>query len=131
MGVLSYLIPTPILLVYPFNLFGVLLIFIGFILAGMVVIKFKQAKTEIHPFKTPQQLVTSGIFAYSRNPIYLGMLMVLIGLWLLLGALSAGLAVIVFFLIINYSNIPFEEKQLEEIFGQDYLDYKKRTRRWI
>lgn len=131
MVVMSYLIPMPILLAYPFNLFGGILIVIGFMMALKVVLMFKQAKTEIHPFKPPQQLVTHGLFSFSRNPIYLAMLITLIGLWLLLASLSAGLGLMVFFWIMNTYNIPFEEKQLEKIFGQDYLDYKKRTRRWI
>ncbi len=128
---LSYLLPGMKVLSYPVNLLGVIFMVAGLAMGIWVVFMFRQVKTEIHPFKTPEKLVTNGLFNYSRNPIYLGLTIILVGVWLLLGNLSAGIGVIVFVLIINFYNIAFEEKQMEAAFGKDYLAYKRRTRRWI
>ncbi|MDF3029106.1 MAG: Isoprenylcysteine carboxyl methyltransferase family protein [Fluviicola sp.] len=88
--------------------------------------------TEIHTFKTPQKLVTHGLFKYSRNPIYLGFVIALFGVWILLsGNLFSLFGVMFFFLIANFGYIPYEEKQMETIFGQEYLAYKNKVRRWI
>ncbi|RLA12846.1 MAG: isoprenylcysteine carboxylmethyltransferase family protein [Gammaproteobacteria bacterium] len=97
------------------------------------VMTFKKAKTTINPH-TPSKsstLVTSGVFRFSRNPLYLAMLLILIGWGLWLGSgisilLSAG-----FFLYIDRLQIILEERALQTIFGDEFIDYKQRVRRWL
>ena len=78
----------------------------------------------------PQQLVTSGIYGWLRNPIYLGQIIFLVGLALTLRSLLAGLLAIV---VAGWTHIRVlgDEKHLTEQFGQPYLDYKDRVKRWI
>lgn len=92
---------------------------------------FSRIGTEIHTFHKPGQLVTSGLFRITRNPIYLGFLLLLLGVAIGLGSTAPFLMVGVFFVIANTWYIPFEERKMEETFGADYLAYKARTRRWI
>jgi protein-S-isoprenylcysteine O-methyltransferase Ste14 len=75
--------------------------------------------------------VTGGLYRYTRNPMYLGMVSVLIGAALLFGTLSAWLPIPVFVWIIHNNFIRVEERFLEGIFGGQYLQYKNKVRRWL
>ena len=88
-------------------------------------------KTSIKPFETPSAFITSGPFKLSRNPIYLGMTITLFGVETALGSLSPYIFPVIFVIIINGLIIPAEEKDLENKFGEKYLDYKTKVRRWI
>ena len=96
-------------------------------------IKFLISKTTVNPFKPEkaQTLVTTGMYQFSRNPMYLGLLLLLIGWALYVGALSAILLIPLFILLITTMQIQPEEIILEEIFGQSYIEYKRNVRRWI
>jgi len=92
---------------------------------------FRRARSPVPTYRTPTTLVTNGVYAISRNPIYLSMLLLMIGLavtldnvWLL--ALAA-----VFQQIIRWGVIAREEPYLEAKFGEEYRAFKQRTRRWI
>ncbi len=92
---------------------------------------FRRARTPVPTYRTPTALVTDGVYTLSRNPIYLSMMLLMIGLavaldniWLL------GLAAI-FQQIIRWGVIAREERYLDAKFGQDYRAFKERTRRWI
>jgi protein-S-isoprenylcysteine O-methyltransferase Ste14 len=87
--------------------------------------------TEIHTFKKPRQLVTHGLFRHSRNPIYVGFVCILWGLSMLLGSLSTFIVVLAFVIITDRWYIPFEEKNMEEVFDKAYKQYKKEVRRWL
>ena len=76
-------------------------------------------------------LVTDGVYAYSRNPMYLGMVMFLAGLALVMDNLLGWVVVIVFSLIIRYAFIRREELLMAQTFGDDYHAYQARVRRWI
>ena len=106
------------------------------LLIGAVIILVAKRELEIHnqpsePKATTTALIQSGLFKYSRNPLYLGLLIAFCGLaiainkpwWLIL----APLAVI----LTNYLLIIPEEQYLEKKFGEKYLSYKKSARRWI
>lgn len=100
-------------------------------LAGLV--SFRRARTTINPLK-PQAssaLVSSGIYRYTRNPMYLGMLAILIGwgIWLANAAAIASCALFVAW--INRFQIGPEERVLSRLFGEAFADYTKRVRRWL
>ncbi|WP_428776159.1 methyltransferase family protein [Vibrio sp.] len=115
-----------------------LLVFAGcFVVSGFVglagIVEFRRAKTTVHPGKpeNASTIVSSGIFAYSRNPMYLGLLLLLFGFayWQ-----QNALSMTVCLLFVGYMNrfqIEPEERILEQYFGEDYLVYKRRVRRWI
>ncbi|MFX0150183.1 MAG: methyltransferase family protein [Candidatus Hodarchaeota archaeon] len=81
------------------------------------------------PFQTSSTLVIEGLYKFSRNPIYLSIIIILIGLAILAGSLSIFITVIVLFIIFCKFLVSWEEKKLEEAFGEEYLEYKKRFRR--
>ncbi len=92
---------------------------------------FSRRRTNIHTFKDPNVLVTEGAFRFSRNPIYLGFAILLLGAALATGTASALFLPSVFVVIANRWYIPFEEARMEEAFGEEYIAYKKTTRRWL
>lgn len=93
---------------------------------------FAKAGTEIRPASAKNShLVTSGPFRFTRNPMYLGLLAITLGIALVIGTPHAFAAPVVFFLWVNFISIPFEEAKMERQFGEAYRDYKRRVRRWI
>lgn len=92
---------------------------------------FKQAETDLVPFKNVTTLVTDGIFRFSRNPMYLGMSLVLLGCAVTVGAATALLVPPVFMLIIQYRFILPEERMLTDLFPEEYPAYCRRVRRWL
>jgi len=91
------------------------------------------ANTTWHP-TTPEQttsLVTAGVFAVSRNPLYLGMLLVMFGLGVTLSSPAALLTSGLFVAYLDRFQIAPEERALTEKLGQQYADYRARVRRWI
>lgn len=110
---------------------GLLLIILGFIPMNWAWHIFQSRATTLHPTGRATELVTQGPFRFTRNPIYLGLTIVLAGWALVLGTLPALFAPLVFMLVMNFVFIPFEERRLSTLFGQSYLDYKSRVRRWL
>ncbi len=92
---------------------------------------FKKKETSHDPAETPTTLVTSGPYRFTRNPMYLGMTSILLGIAIFIGTISLFLAPLAFCITINATFIPKEEKILENIFGSEYLDYKNKVRRWV
>jgi len=92
---------------------------------------FRKAGTGIRPFEEATSLVTTGFYRFTRNPMYLGMFLMLIGVAILLGSIGAVFPAIVFIMIIRNNFVLGEEQFMEASFGQQYLDYKARVRRWL
>lgn len=92
---------------------------------------FKRVETNIIPYKSPDKLVTEGPFQFSRNPMYLGMLLVLLGVAIRLGVLESLVFVGLFFTVANWWYIPFEEGKMMAMFGDQFTEYKQKVRRWI
>lgn len=94
---------------------------------------FFHARTTFNPIRPDrtQALVTTGPYRYTRNPMYVGMLLLLLGWAMWLGSLSPLLLVPLFVPVLNTMQILPEEQILEQKFGQAYSDYKARTPRWL
>jgi protein-S-isoprenylcysteine O-methyltransferase Ste14 len=103
----------------------------GVLISGWTIFLFKKRKNTLRPRKDPQELEIYGPFRFTRNPIYLGLFLVLLGTDMLLGSFSLLVFPVLFLVIINTYVIPFEEKNLERIFGSQYLGYKRSVRRWL
>ena len=129
--VLNNIIPLSILFYPPFNYFGVVIIFLGISLILWHADYFKRYNTPIKPFEHSTHLIKDGMYRYSRNPIYLGMAVILFGGAMVLGSLSPFVVVPVFIIIIERAFIVKEEEFLESIFGDEYLEYKNSVRRWL
>jgi protein-S-isoprenylcysteine O-methyltransferase Ste14 len=96
-------------------------------------ISFRRARTTVNPFKpeTASSLVTSGIYRVTRNPMYLGMLLVLVGWAVFLANGLAVIAIALFPAYITRFQIKPEERALMALFGEQYASYSSRVRRWI
>jgi protein-S-isoprenylcysteine O-methyltransferase Ste14 len=92
---------------------------------------FSKAGTPVVPFERSTALVTDGSYRLTRNPMYVGMVMILAGIALLLGTVGPWLPIPLFVWVMRSSFIIREERFLEELFGQQYLAYKSRVRRWL
>jgi protein-S-isoprenylcysteine O-methyltransferase Ste14 len=92
---------------------------------------FVRAGTNVIPFREVSSLVTSGVYRYTRNPMYLGMALVLLGCAVTVGVASALLIPVLFMVIIELRFIRPEERMLQGLFPQDYPAYCTRVRRWI
>jgi protein-S-isoprenylcysteine O-methyltransferase Ste14 len=106
---------------------------VGLVVGLAGVVSFWRAKTTINP-TTPTAtsvLVTSGVFRFTRNPMYLSLLLYLLAWAVYLSNLLALLFVPMFVLYINQFQIRPEERALSSLFGQEYAAYKERVRRWL
>jgi len=115
------------------TLLGYIIIVAGLIIIFVAAKQFKAANTTINPTKpeTASVLVSNGVFSYSRNPMYLGMLIIIIGF----SIIHNLIAIIVFIplwiiYMINFQIIP-EEEAMKTLFKEEFLNYSKKTRRWI
>jgi protein-S-isoprenylcysteine O-methyltransferase Ste14 len=115
----------------PSNYSGIIFIIFGIAINLWADAIFKKQNTAVKPDEKPSQLIESGPFRISRHPMYLGMIVILLGIAILMGSLSAFIFPIIFFLIMQLKYIPQEEKIMENEFGKAYLDYKKKVRKWI
>jgi protein-S-isoprenylcysteine O-methyltransferase Ste14 len=129
--VLHFIFPIVQIIPVPYTYLGILLIVAGLIINFWSDGIFKNIGTTVKPFEVPSELTVNGPFRYSRNPMYVGMVASLLGLAILLGSLVAFLAPVTIFITLNIIFIPFEEMVLEKTFGQKYLSYKSRVRRWL
>jgi protein-S-isoprenylcysteine O-methyltransferase Ste14 len=129
--VLHYFFPVTILIPFPYNLLGLLIVGLGVYLAFQSVRLLISYNTTFKPSGNPSSLVTKYLYSYSRNPIYLGDLLIALGSATILSSLSAFIAPLIFFLVVNTIIIPFEENRLQKNFGSEYERYKKSVRRWL
>lgn len=110
---------------------GGILVLLGLASAISAAGLFRKADTGIVPFSEATALVTSGAFRFSRNPMYLGMVFVLLGTALIVGTGAGLLVAPVFMLIIQYRFILDEERMMHDVFGEEFEEYRRRVRRWL
>lgn len=120
-------LPTPVMVRY----LGLFLTFLGFLLGIGAFLEFRRARTTVDPHGSAKQVVTSGIYRFTRNPIYLGFLLMVIGLPLNSGFYWGIVMVPFYILLMNRLVIEHEEAYLEKKFGKAYTSYKAHVRRWL
>jgi protein-S-isoprenylcysteine O-methyltransferase Ste14 len=103
----------------------------GFGLARSFFKALGRARTPVNPYRAPTALVTSGPYRFSRNPGYLGLASAYAGITLLGGAVWPFLSLLGTLAVIDRGVIAREERYLEGKFGEEYLSYRSRTRRWL
>jgi protein-S-isoprenylcysteine O-methyltransferase Ste14 len=131
MIIIGLTLPVKNIITFPYNLIGIVVLFLGIGLSVGGSNKFNQVGTNIQTFEEPDILITDGLFKYSRNPMYLGFLTGLLGLFIILGAVSPIILVFIFLIITDKWYITFEEQMMLRKFGKKYIDYQSVTRRWI
>lgn len=121
----------PVMEINLVNILGIVPLTLGIAINIWADSLLKKYKTTVKPTKKPSKLVKEGIFLYSRNPMYLGFVLILLGVSLLLGSLTTLLAPLLMFITLETKFIPIEEKHLKENLGDEYEAYKTKVGRWF
>ena len=128
---LDILLPARRVLSFPWTLVGLAPLLAGAALNIAADRAFKRHATTVKPFAPSTSLVTEGVFKLSRNPMYLGMILILLGVTLLLGALTPFGVCVAFAFLMRYRFVRVEERMLAETFGAEWQRYSARVRRWV
>jgi protein-S-isoprenylcysteine O-methyltransferase Ste14 len=129
---ISWQLGWPGLAGFPMPKLGIALALVPWILPVWAVGVFRREGTEINPTSpTNRALVIDGPYRYTRNPMYLGLVLVALGIAVWVGAWPMFLAPIAVFATANWVHIPFEETKMRRQFGSSYDEYVGRVRRWL
>ncbi len=129
--ILKWIIPAANLIFPPWNLLGILPLGMGITINILADRQFHIHRTTVKPGELSSLLIKDGVFRYSRNPMYVGMVFILLGFAILLDSWVSFLVLPGFTAFVHYRFICQEEKKLEEQFGEDWLAYQKEVPRWI
>ena len=128
---LHFLLPVPKIIPTPWNVLGIVPLACGIALNLAADKAFHEVGTTVKPFEESTALLTSGVFRISRNPMYLGYELILIGIAIMLRSLTPYVVIPVFVVLMNRVFIRVEEQMLEEKFGPVWAEYGQKVRRWI
>ena len=128
---LHFFFPIMRIIPSPYTYIGIPVMAFAFWIEMKADKQFKEHDTTVKPGLESSVLVTDGAFGITRNPMYLGMVVGLIGLAVLLGTLTPWIAPLFVFFILHYVFIIQEEKQDRATFGKEFEDYCASVRRWI
>jgi protein-S-isoprenylcysteine O-methyltransferase Ste14 len=128
---LGWLIRIPFAVPIFLRNIGFALVVIGFLLGLAALVEFRRVRTTLNPHGSTSQLATGGIYRFTRNPIYLGFLLMIIGLPLNSGFYWGIIMAPLYVITLNRLVIEREEAYLEEKFKDVYAGYRSRVRRWL
>lgn len=133
MWVLAHYVPQAAFTLPWQEIVSMLCVAAGLVFGIAGVLEFRRARTTVHPQQPHKatSLVRSGIYRYSRNPMYAGIFFILTGWALYLGNILSVLVLPMFVAYMNYFQIMVEERALVVIFGAGYTDYTRTVRRWL
>ena len=131
MVALHFLFPVVRIIPPLWNLLGLIPLVLGVIINLIADQAFHKANTTVKPFDESTALIREGVFRISRNPMYLGFVLILIGIALLLRSLTPYVIVVAFAILMDRMYIRVEERMLAEEFGTEWEEYKRNTRRWL
>ncbi len=131
MIVLHMTVPLAIVMPEPFSYAGALLIATGASMIMWARRAFQTAGTPIKPLTKSTVLIRHGLYRWSRNPMYVGAILLVGGVAILLGTLAPLLVVIAFFAILQEGFVRREERLLDVTFGDTYRAYRRSVRRWL
>ena len=115
----------------PVSISGMVLAAGGVVLIGVALGLFRSSRTRPEPWQPASSLVNRGIYRFTRNPMYLGMAMFSLGIAMVFTSLAGAALALAALIIIDRAVVRREEAYLTRRFGQDYLVYKARVRRWL
>ncbi|WP_447598632.1 methyltransferase family protein [Nitrospira sp. Nam80] len=112
---------------------AILFVIAGAMIIGLGVVAFSRAKTTVNPLKpdSASSLVVTGIYGVTRNPMYLGLFVILIGWAIFLSNALGFVCLALFILYMNRFQIEPEERALASLFGKEFAAYRSRVRRWL
>jgi len=128
---LHFLFPVVRIIPVPWIIFGLIPLAIGIAINLIADKAFHQVNTTVKPFEESASLITEGVFRYTRNPMYLGFVLILIGIALMFGSLSPWIVVPTYAIMMDILFIRVEEDMLDAKFGSAWLDYMAKVRRWL
>jgi protein-S-isoprenylcysteine O-methyltransferase Ste14 len=128
---LQYMLPSLRLFHSPHHVMGPLLVMAGLATMLPAATIFSSRGTTKNPYGEPATFVSSPPYTFTRNPMYLGIVLILGGLAVWAGSAVMLLAPLAFYLTIDRLVIPSEERTMERLFGDEYVQYKARVRRWL
>jgi len=131
MVALHFLFPVARIIPPLWNLLGIIPLALGVIINLIADRAFHKVNTTVKPFKESTALITEGVFRISRNPMYLGFVLVLIGIAVLIRSLTPYVIILAFAILMDRMYIRVEERMLAEEFGTEWEEYKQSTRRWL
>ena len=131
MIVLHVVVPIATVVPAPFSYGGAFLLATGATMIAWSRRAFQAAGTPIKPFSESTALIRHGLYRCSRNPMYVGAVLLLTGVAILLGSVAPLLVVIAFFALLQEGFVRPEERLLEETFGEPYRAYRRSVRRWL
>ena len=131
MMLLHLFFPDPVLIPGRWNAVGLVPLALGIALNLVAGRTFIRSGNPVRALEVPQKLVTDGVYRFSRNPMYLGMVLMLTGVAFLLATPTPFIIVPVFAVVIDRVFIDAEETVLEERFGGRYRQYRQEVRRWL
>ena len=129
--VLDYLWPVGFLPVSWRIPISILLIAVGAIFAGFGLGELGRVGTEISPYKPTTALATGGVYGYTRNPLYVALTLIYVGIAVATDGLWQMLLIVPLLVVMRFGVIAREERYLESKFGDAYREYRTRVRRWI
>jgi len=112
---------------------GIVIVLAGLLIEILAVLSFRRAQTTINPLRPDNttSLVTEGIYSFSRNPMYLGMAIMLTGAAIMMRSLSPVVMPLVFCAVVTVMQIIPEERTLQQKFGADFENYRRAVGRWL
>ena len=128
---LHFLLPVATVVPPLWNLLGIVPLALGVTINLAADGAFRRARTTVKPFEQSSALITDGVFRISRNPMYLGFVLVLFGIAVLARTLTQYGIVIALAIWLDRKYVVVEERMLAEKFGAQWEAYRRRTRRWI
>jgi protein-S-isoprenylcysteine O-methyltransferase Ste14 len=131
LAVVDLLLPGPRILTYPANLVGLLPLAVGVYLNLAADRLLKRHHTTVKPFQESTAILTKGVYGHTRNPMYLGFVFFLLGIALLMGSTGPLVIVALFPGLINQMYIRAEETMLRDRFGDEWIGYQARVRKWL
>lgn len=129
--VLHFAFPIMTVIPAPWTLLGIIPVVVGIVINFNADQIFHKADTAVCPFESSSTLVTYGPYRFTRNPMYLGFVLVLIGVSIVMGSLTPYLMAIAFAVLMDRKFIQMEEQKLAVQFGVEWKTYKSHTRRWL
>lgn len=129
--VLTFLFPQTVVLPWYARLLGVCVAVGALVGVFVVLANLKRQRTSTNPIDAPSQLIATGMYTFSRNPMYLAEVIVGLGCVLASGSWLALCVPLLHFVIIDRLIIPVEERQMKQVFGKHYTQYTQTVRRWV
>jgi protein-S-isoprenylcysteine O-methyltransferase Ste14 len=130
-SMLNWASPLAFLPKLPAEIAGIVMVVLGFLIGVSGIIVMRLAHTSPDPRKTTTALVEKGVFRYTRNPLYLSMFVLFLGIAFFMNVLWLILLFPLLLVVVDRWTVKPEELSLKRRFGDAYLQYKKRVPRWI